>query len=109
MARRIFTSNFKAKVALEAVKGNKTVSQLSSEYGVHPNQIGDWKKRLLSQLPDIFERNISKQEGDHQEQLMEQLYGEIGPLKVAFDWLKKYGFPTRLIRTAGGLSQHIRR
>jgi transposase-like protein len=89
MARRILTSDFKAKVALEAVKGVKTVSQLASEYGVHPNQIGDWKKHLLSQLPELFERKTGRKDGKEPEVLVEQLYSEIGRLKVELDWLKK--------------------
>ena len=52
--RRNCDSAFKAKVALEALKGEKSIAQLSSEYGAHPNQIGQWKKRLLKALPEIF-------------------------------------------------------
>ena len=52
--RRNHDAAFKAKVALEALKGVKTIAQLSSEYGVHPNQIRQWKKRLLKELPEIF-------------------------------------------------------
>lgn len=79
---------FKAKVALEAVKGEKTISQLSSEYGVHPNQIGQWKKRLLEGLPDIFfsKRDKAVRDGD---ELVAELYRQIGQLKVELDWLKK--------------------
>ena len=52
--RRVFTDKFKAKVAMEAVKGVKTLAELASEYQVHPNQISDWKKRLLQNAPEIF-------------------------------------------------------
>ena len=53
---------FKARVALEAVKGEKTMAQLSSEYGVHPNQIRQWRQRLLDELPDVFFDRRQKQE-----------------------------------------------
>ena len=54
--RRQFTDKFKAKIALEAVKEVKTLTELASEYQVHPNQVSDWKKRLLSHAPQLFSR-----------------------------------------------------
>lgn len=86
--RRRFDAAFKAKVALEAIKNEKTISQLSSEYKVHPNQILQWKKRLLSELPGIFSRNGDKTKED-KEALTDELYKQIGQLKVELDWLKK--------------------
>lgn len=86
--RRNHSAAFKAKVALEAVKKEKTVSQLSSEFGVHPNQIAHWRKQLLDQLPDIFSRKRKKKEDDA-EALQSELYRQIGQLKVELDWLKK--------------------
>lgn len=77
-----------AKVALEAVRGEKTIAQLSSEYGVHPNQIGQWRKRLLKELPDIFSGR-RKKAGQDREALEAELYQQIGQLKVELDWLKK--------------------
>ncbi len=79
---------FKAKVALEAVKGEKTMAQLSSEYGVHPNQIGQWRKRLLKELPALFSDKRKKDEQDNEE-LENELYRQIGQLKVELEWLKK--------------------
>ena len=55
--RKNYSASLKAKVALEAVKKEKTISQLSSEYGVHANQINQWRRRLLEELPDIFSKN----------------------------------------------------
>ncbi|CAG1066464.1 hypothetical protein BAC1_02080 [uncultured bacterium] len=79
---------FKAKVALEAVKGEKTIAQIASEYGVHPNQIGQWKKRLLEDLPGLFsDRRRKEQKEDAAE--TDELYRQIGQLKVELDWLKK--------------------
>jgi putative transposase len=86
--RRKHDAAFKAKVALEAVKGEKTIAQLSSEYGVHPNQIGQWRKRLLKELPDIFSGRRKRVEQD-KDGLEAELYRQIGQLKVELDWLKK--------------------
>ncbi|MBW1821396.1 MAG: IS3 family transposase [Deltaproteobacteria bacterium] len=86
--RKNYSASFKAKVALEAVKKEKTISQLSSEYGVHSNQINQWRKRLLEDLPDIFSQKRKKKEKDTEE-LQAELYQQIGQLKVELDWLKK--------------------
>ena len=86
--RRKFSDDFKAKVALEAVKNQKTLAELASEYEVHTNQITDWKKRLLASLPEVFGRR-REQEAADQQQLTDQLYQEIGRLKMELDWLKK--------------------
>ena len=79
---------FKAKVAFEAAMGEKTVAQLASEYGVHPNQIGQWKKKLLEDLPMIFSDKRLRRDKD-QEELEAELYRQIGQLKVELEWLKK--------------------
>ena len=79
---------FKAKVALEAVRGEKTLSQIASEYGVHANQIGQWKKRLLEELPGLFS-DRRRREGKEDEAQADELYRQIGQLKVELDWLKK--------------------
>ncbi|MGP8320879.1 MAG: IS3 family transposase [Methanosarcinaceae archaeon] len=86
--RKNYSASFKAKVALEALKKEKTISQLSSEYGVHSNQITQWRKRLLEELPDIFSQKRKKKEKDTEE-LQAELYQQIGQLKVELDWLKK--------------------
>jgi len=86
--RKNHDASFKAKVALEAVKGEKTVAQIAGEYGVHPNQISQWKKRLLKELPSLFsdKRRKDTKEGT---ELADELYRQIGQLKVELDWLKK--------------------
>ena len=86
--RKNHDATYKAKVALEAVKGEKTIAQLSSKYGAHPNQIGQWKKRLLEALPTLFTDKRKKAEKDREE-LEGELYKQIGQLKVELDWLKK--------------------
>lgn len=86
--RRQFTDKFKAKIALEAVKGVKTLTELASEYQVHPNQVSEWKKQLLAHAPELFSRKnggVSKSE----EELMAPLYEEIGRLKMDIKWLEK--------------------
>jgi len=75
-------------VALEAVKGEKSLSELASKYEVHPNQIRQWKKQLLDQISDIFVDKRRRKSNDD-EKLKEQLYQQIGQLKVENDWLKK--------------------
>jgi transposase-like protein len=86
--RKQYSAEFKARVALEALKGLKTVNELGSTYGVHPTQIAPWKHRLQKEMADIFSARRAKRE-QAQEALQAQLYQQIGPLKVALDWLKK--------------------
>src|SRR5919201_722066 len=86
--RKQYSAEFKARVALEALKGLKTVNELASTYGVHPTQIAHWKHRLQKEMPDIFSARRAKREQD-QEALQAQLYQQIGQLKVELDWLKK--------------------
>ncbi len=80
---------FKAKIALEAVIGQKTIAQLASEYAVHPNQIGQWKKKLLEELPVIFQDKRTDGRDKEQEELESELYKQIGQLKVELECLKK--------------------
>ena len=86
--RRNHSAAFKAKIALEAAKGDKTIAELASQYEVHPNQITQWKKQLLESLPEIFNRSHQKVQ-HRQDELTEHLYQQIGQLKVELDWLKK--------------------
>ena len=86
--RRNHSAAFKAKVALAAVKGDKTIAELAGEYEVHPNQITQWKKQLIESLPELFSRSRHKQK-QKQDDLTEYLYQQIGQLKVELDWLKK--------------------
>jgi len=79
---------FKAKVALEALKGEKTIVEIASRYGIHPNQISTWKKQALEGLPGLF-NGKRKKEDLSAEQLQGELYQQIGQLKVELDWLKK--------------------
>jgi putative transposase len=86
--RRTHDSAFKAKVVLEAVKGEKTIAQIASQWGIHPNQVRQWRKHLLEQLPAMFSDTRQKAEQERAE-LEAELYQQIGQLKVELEWLKK--------------------
>jgi len=86
--RRKIDPALKAKVALEAIKGIKTVSEIAGQYGVHPNQIAIWRRTVLDEIPGVFSRRRSKEATDAEE-LQSELYRQIGQLKVEVDWLKK--------------------
>lgn len=84
------TNEFKAKVVLAALREDRTTSELASEYGVHPIQIGLWKKVATRGLSRLFEKgNISNGKEREQKTLIERLYGKIGEVEVENDWLKK--------------------
>jgi transposase-like protein len=86
--RRKHSNEFKAKVALEAVKGVHTLSELSSRYQVHPTVIGHWKRQLLDGAAEVFE-NGHRRHKDGNADEVSTLYEEIGRLTVERDWLKK--------------------
>ena len=86
--RRQHSPKFKARVAVEAIRGEKTLNQLGSQFGVHPIQIGKWRKAVLDQLPELFVDGRTGK-GRSGEWDSDALYEEIGRLKVELDWLKK--------------------
>ena len=86
--RRRFTAEFKARVVRAALREDKTISQLASEYGVHPNQISEWKHVALESLPDLFSKRKKSDEKERREK-EERLLRQIGKLSVEVDWLKK--------------------
>lgn len=88
MKRKAFTAKFKAKVAIESLKGHQTVNQIAAEFEVHPSQVNSWKKQLLEGSDDIFSKG-RKQQADNAEKEQDKLYSQIGRLKVEVDWLKK--------------------
>jgi len=94
MKRKSYSKEFKARVALEAIKGQKTVSEIASEYGVHPNQISNWKKRLNSGASDLFSRSKDR-ETERLEHERDRLYQKVGQLQIEVDWLKKVTGPMR--------------
>ena len=86
--RKNHSAAFKARVAMAAAKGDKTIAELASEFGVHPTQIAQWKKRLLESTTEIFSRGRQREKAN-QDELTSELYRQIGQLKVELDWLKK--------------------
>lgn len=86
--RKTYTTEFKVKVALEAIKGQRTISEISSHYAIHSNQVMQWKKQALEGLPDAFSSRRERAAED-EEAVKAQLYQQIGQLKVELDWLKK--------------------
>lgn len=86
--RRQFSAQFKARVAREALKEQKTIAELAAEYDVHPNQIAQWKKQMLDALPDVFSRGRAH-DAKREEKLKDRLYRQIGQLQMELDWLKK--------------------
>ncbi len=86
--RKRYSPEFKARVALEALKEHSTLAELASRFEVHPVVIGQWKKQVREELPQIFGDRRQKQERADEE-LQAQLYQQIGQLKVELDWLKK--------------------
>ena len=86
--RRMHPPTFKAKVAVEAIKEQKTLAELASQYAVHPTQIKQWKQQAVSGLEECFSDKRKQKEQDT-EGLIDELYKQIGKQKVAIDWLKK--------------------
>lgn len=86
--RKRYDSHFKSRVVLEALKNQRTIAEIASEYGVHANQITKWKRRVLDALPGIFSNKRERDQRDD-EALQAELYRQIGQLKVELDWLKK--------------------
>lgn len=89
-SRRKFTSEFKKKVVLEALRERHTIQELAAKFEVHPQQITDWKKHFVSNSGVAFDKpGAEENKAGDQEKLMEQLYAQIGQLKVENDFLKK--------------------
>lgn len=86
--RKMHSGAFKAKVALEAVKGERTLNELAGHFEIHPTQIGQWKQRLVSGASDLFTGGGTR-DAVAEAALRDRLYQEIGQLKVELDWLKK--------------------
>jgi transposase len=86
--RRTYTAAFKAKVGLEAIRGVQTTNEIAQAYGVHPVQVGHWKKAITQQAGTLFETKRGRKKRDEATE-PDRLYTEIGRLKMELDWLKK--------------------
>ena len=90
--RRQHSAEFKAKVALEAIRGQRTSNEIASAYGIHPVQVAQWKKQALDELPQAFSSRRAKA-AEAEEELKARLYQQIGQLKMELEWLgKKSGY-----------------
>jgi transposase len=94
MARQSYSKAFKARVALDALKGQKTVSEIASEHRVHSNQVRQWKKKALEGMAESFSRGKSN-EVEELEGERDRLYQKVGQLQVEVDWLKKVTGPVK--------------
>ena len=86
--RRVFSKAFKAKVALAAIRDDKTLAELAAKFGVHANQVSAWRQQLLDRVAELFEDGRSRK-GTEEGATTEELYEQIGRLKMELDWLKK--------------------
>jgi transposase-like protein len=105
--RKRYSPKFKARVAMEAIRGEKTLSQLGSQFRVHPMQIAKWRKAALDQLPELFVDGRTRK-GRNDDADQDALYEEIGRLKMELDWLKKKPRPGNLW-VIGGFSGEVDR
>jgi transposase-like protein len=86
--RKKHSGAFKAKVAVEALKGDRTLNELAGHFEIHPTQVVQWKQRLLAGASDIFTGGV-EHDAAQEAELRAQLYQQIGQMKVELDWLKK--------------------
>ena len=86
--RKRFSNEFKAKVALAAIRGDKTMSELASEFEVHPAQVSAWRNELKERAMEVFGTPRDKASGNKDE-LIDELYKNLGQMKIEHDWLKK--------------------
>lgn len=86
--RRNFSAEMKSRIALEAIKGQKTIQEIASHYGVHPNQVTNWKRQAIEGLSSVFADPRSRPDTS-EEAIKAELYQQIGEMKMELDWLKK--------------------
>jgi transposase-like protein len=86
--RKQYSADLKAKIAVEAIKGQRTIQEIGSHYGIHPNQVTQWKKQLLEGASEVFSNGrVHDEEAD--EQMRAELYQQVGKLQMDLEWLKK--------------------
>jgi transposase-like protein len=92
MMKKRFEADFKSRVALEALKGGKTIAEISSDYKVHSTQIAKWKRQALTGIKEFFSHG-TQTHAEESDREMGDLYAQIGKLKVENDFLKKTVYP----------------
>lgn len=86
--RRRFTGEFKARVALEALRGDKTVQEIAAKHKVHPNQVSTWKRQAVDGLDEVFANGADRERQDHEAEIRD-LHAKIGELTVERDFLSR--------------------
>ena len=86
--RKQYSGDLKAKIAVEAIKGQRTIQEIASHYEVHPNQVTQWKRQVLEGVAEVFSNGRTRG-AEADEQLKAELYQQIGKLQMDLDWLKK--------------------
>ena len=86
--RRRFSGEFKAKVALEALRGDKTIQEIATRHKIHPNQVSTWKQRAVEGMKEVFSNGAERARGDHEAEIRD-LHAKIGELTVERDFLAK--------------------
>lgn len=92
---KAYSASLKSKVVLEALKEDKTLAELSSKFGVHSKVISRWKNEAIAALPKLFLPDKKASQDKEKQDLIDELYRQIGTLKVELDWLKKKSSPFR--------------
>lgn len=87
--RKRYDKEFKAKIAVEALRGEKTIQEIAIAYGVHPNLVTNWKKQLLDGANEVFDKSEKDKDAERAEKKQNLLYQQIGLLQVENDFLKK--------------------
>jgi putative transposase len=87
--RRTHSPEFKARVAMEAISGRKTIQEIAADHGIHPIQVSQWKKQLLEGASELFTRGKKNQAKDESQVKEAELFQQIGRLQMELEWLKK--------------------
>ena len=86
--RRRFSGDFKAKIALEALRGDKTIQEIAARHKIHPNQVSTWKQRAVEGMKEVFSKGAERGRGEHEAEIRD-LHAKIGELTVERDFLAK--------------------